>query len=51
MLFSAKLTNTFKRPFSFREKRAKTKRVDVMAEQVRKILQDTDQKIILMVRG
>ncbi len=32
-------------------KRARGKRADLVTEQVKKVLQDTDQKLILMVRG
>ncbi len=32
-------------------RRSKTHRIDVVADQVRKMLQETDQKLILMVRG
>lgn len=34
-----------------KEKRVRSKRIDVMTEQVKKMLQTTDQKLILMVRG
>lgn len=34
-----------------REKRVRARRVDVVTEQVKKVLQATDQKLILMVRG
>lgn len=34
-----------------KDRRAKVKRVDVVAEQVKKVLQESDQKLILMVRG
>ncbi len=37
-----------------REKKTRTERrigTDLVTEQVRKVLQDTDQKLILMVRG
>jgi len=33
-----------------KEKRAKIRR-DVLTEQVKKVLEDSDQKLILMVRG
>ncbi len=36
---------------NFRRKKTRVGRVDVVAEQVRKMLQATDQKLILMVRG
>lgn len=46
-MFSTKFTTGFKR-----ERRAKRiDRVDVVAEQVKKVLGDSDQKLILMVRG
>ncbi len=48
MLFPAKLANSFK-PFA--KAQGKVKRVDGMTQQVRKMLQEADQKIILMVRG
>jgi len=34
-----------------KEKRLRGRRVDVVAEQVKQVLQETDQKLILMVRG
>ena len=34
-----------------RGRRLKVQRVDLVAEQVRKVLTDVDQKLILMVRG
>ena len=34
-----------------REKRVRARRVDVVTEQVKKVLQATDQKLILMVRS
>ena len=34
-----------------REKRAKLRKIDVVTEQVKKVLTDADQKLILMVRG
>ncbi len=36
---------------SIREKKARAKRLDIVTEQVKKVLQDSDQKLILMVRG
>jgi len=45
-MFVNKLTLGFKR-----EKRAKGKKVDVVNEQVKKVLGNSDQKLILMVRG
>lgn len=44
-MFYHKLTTTLKR-----EKRAK-QRTDIVAEQVKKMLQTSDQQLILMVRG
>ncbi len=49
MLFPVKFTQGFKR--MGREKRANRVRTDVVGEQVKRMLQETDQKIILMVRG
>lgn len=43
-MFSTKFTTGLKR-----EKR--TKRIDTVAEDVKKVLQTLDQKLILMVRG
>lgn len=34
-----------------REKRLRAKKTDFMVEQVKKIMQASDQKLILMVRG
>ena len=34
-----------------KERRINGKRVDVVVEQVKKVLTDADQKLILMVRG
>ena len=34
-----------------KEKRIKTRKVDVVSEQVKQMLQETNQKLILMVRG
>jgi len=34
-----------------RNRRERVKRIDVMTEQVKKVLADVDQKLILMVRG
>ncbi len=45
MMFADKIVASFKR-----EKKVK-KRVDMMSEQVKKILAASDQKLILMVRG
>lgn len=36
---------------NFSRKKTRTGRIDVVAEQVRKILKDSDQKLILMVRS
>jgi len=33
------------------EKKIRAKRIDVVGEQVKKVLQNADQQIILMVRG
>lgn len=45
MMFADKIVASLRR-----EKRAR-KRVDMMAEQVKKVLATSDQKLILMVRG
>lgn len=48
-----KLTGGLRRPFGYaqgKEKRARARR-DVLVEQVKKVLTDADQKLILMVRG
>ena len=45
-MFATWLVNSLRR-----EKKNRTLRVDVVAEQVKKVLQETDQQLILMVRG
>ncbi len=53
-MFATKFLASFKRPFGFaqgKEKRIRAKRVDIVAEQVKQMLQTSDQKLILMVRG
>ena len=45
-MFATRFVQGFKK-----EKRAREQRADVVTEQVKKVLQDTDQKLILMVRG
>ena len=45
-MFVSGLVTAFKR-----EKRVRTRKSDVVTEQVRKVLQTADQKLILMVRG
>ena len=45
-MFTNRLITGFKR-----EKRIKPRRTDVITEQVKKVLQEADQKLILMVRG
>ena len=53
-MFAQRFLANFKRPFGFtqgKEKRVRAKRVDVVAEQVKQMLQTSDQKLILMVRG
>ena len=45
-MFAQRIVDSFKR-----EKRVKRQRVDLVAEQVRQVLQTEDQKLILMVRG
>lgn len=44
-MFATRLNFGFKR-----EKRSRSKRVDVVAEQVKKVLQERNQQLILMVR-
>jgi len=46
LMFASRLVTAFKR-----EKRVRTRKSDVVTEQVRKVLQTADQKLILMVRG
>lgn len=53
-MFAQRFVQSFRRPFGFaqgKERRVRIKRLDLVTEQVRKVLQDTDQKLILMVRG
>lgn len=53
-MFAQKFLAGLKKPFDFaqgKEKRTRVKRVDVVAEQVKQMLQTSDQKLILMVRG
>lgn len=45
-MFADKFVSSFKRV-----KRNRLTRVDVMADQVKKMLQDSDQKLILAVRS
>lgn len=45
-MFAARFMTNFKR-----EKRARARRSDTVTEQVKKMLQTADQKLILMVRG
>ena len=45
-MFAQRLISSFRK-----EKRARGRRVDVVAEQVKEMLKDSDQKLILMVRG
>ena len=45
-MFVSRFTLGFKK-----EKRAKDRRVDVVNEQVKQVLGNSDQKLILMVRG
>lgn len=45
-MFDVKLNLGFKK-----EKKVKTQRADLVNEQVKKVLTDSDQKLILMVRG
>ena len=37
--------------FFKKDRKARIRRMDVVAEQVKKVLQEADQKLILMVRG
>lgn len=46
-MFAQRLVNGLRRPKRVR----KLKQVDEVAEQVKKVLTDEDQKLILMVRG
>lgn len=45
-MFAARLMASFKR-----DRKVRTRRVDVITEQVKKVLQTADQKLILMVRS
>lgn len=45
-MFATRFVTGFKR-----EKRGRIKKVDLVTEQVKKMLQTTDQKLILMVRS
>lgn len=45
-MFASKWVTNFRR-----DKRVRVRRVDVVAEQVKKVLQEENQKLILMVRG
>lgn len=53
-MFATRFMTSFRKPFSLahgRERRERVQRVDLVREQVRKVLQEVDQKLILMVRG
>ena len=53
-MFATRFMTGFKKPFGSiqgRERRAREQRVDLVRDQVRKVLQEVDQKLILMVRG
>lgn len=53
-MFANRFMTSFRKPFGFthsRERRERVERVDLVREQVRKVLQEVDQKLILMVRG
>ncbi len=52
-MFAQKFVNSWKKPFGFTQSKAKrsNRRVDLVAEQVKKVLQTSDQKLILMVRS
>lgn len=45
-MFATRFITSFKR-----EKRTRTPKRDIISEQVKKMLQEADQKLILMVRG
>lgn len=45
-MFAARFISGFKK-----ERRARKTAMDTIAEQVKKVLKDSDQKLILMVRG
>jgi hypothetical protein len=46
LMFARLWTNSLKR-----ERRSRTRRSDTVTEQVKKLLQEADQRLILMVRG
>ena len=53
-MFTTRFVQNLRRPFGSaqgRKKRARGRKADLVTEQVKKVLQDTDQKLILMVRG
>jgi len=50
-MFADKFVTSFRRIYNSSPKRSKLHRVDVMADQVKKMLQDSDQKLILAVRS
>ena len=52
MMFATKMLNSLKktRQLAIREKR-RTNRVDLVTEQVKQVLKDSDQQLILMVRS
>lgn len=45
-MFSTRLVASLRK-----DKRVRARKTDVVAEQVKKVLTDVDQKLILMVRG
>ncbi len=53
MMFANKIMASFRKayPTVGRAKRQRVDRVDIVAEQVKKVLATSDQKLILMVRS
>lgn len=53
MMFADRIVASFRRPFGFAQskQRVSKKRVDIVSEQVKKVLATSDQKLILMVRS
>ena len=45
-MFATRLVTGFRR-----DKKIRARKIDTVAEQVKKVLQEADQKLILMVRG
>lgn len=53
-MFANRFMTSFRKPFGLahgRERKARGQRVDIVREQVKKVLQEVDQQLILMVRG